>query len=196
LMPMIPAAEILGYRLVDDSAQYYLILIVAAVMIAGAFGIVRSRFGRAFVAVRDDDVAAGIMGINVARTKANAFLIGAFYAGVGGALWAYVIRFVGVDQFTLFNSVFFIAMIVVGGMGSIVGALIGVFVIRTIQEVIATVGPNLAEVVPFIGGDIVFAGMNVILGGVIALFMILEPKGLMHRWSIVKSSYRIWPFPY
>ena len=87
-------------------------------------------------------------------------------------------------------------MIVVGGMGSIVGALIGVFVIRTIQEVIATVGPNLAEVVPFIGGDIVFAGMNVILGGVIALFMILEPKGLMHRWSIVKSSYRIWPFPY
>jgi len=192
----VPAAEIFGYRLVDDSAQYYLILIVAAVMIAGAFGIVRSRFGRAFVAVRDDDVAAGIMGINVARTKANAFLIGAFYAGVGGALWAYVIRFVGIDQFTLFNSIFFIAMIVVGGMGSIVGALIGVCVIRTIQEVIATVGPNLVEVVPFIGGDIVFAGMNVILGGVIALFMILEPKGLMHRWSIVKSSYRIWPFPY
>lgn len=192
----VPPATLFGFRIVSDGAQYYLMLAVAAIMVAGAFGIVRSRFGRAFVAVRDDDVAAGIMGINVAATKANAFLIGAFYAGVGGALWAYLIRFVGVDQFTLFNSVFFIAMIIVGGMGSIVGALIGVVVIRVIQEIIATVGPNIADSVAFLGGDIVFAAMNVILGGVIALFMILEPKGLMHRWSILKSSYRIWPFPY
>lgn len=192
----VPPAELLGLRLTGEAGQYYLLLAVTAVMVAGAFGIVRSRFGRAFVAVRDDDVAAGIMGINVAATKAQAFLVGAFYAGVGGALWAYLIRFVGVDQFTLFNSIFFIAMIIVGGMGSIVGALIGVVVIRLIQEVIATVGPNLAEVVPFLGGDIVFAAMNVVLGGVIALFMIVEPKGLMHRWTIIKASYRIWPFPH
>jgi branched-chain amino acid transport system permease protein len=192
----VPAAEVFGLRLVSETQQFYMNLAVAAIMVAGAFGIIRSRFGRAFVAVRDDDVAAGIMGINVAATKANAFLIGAFYAGVGGALWAYMIRFVGVDQFTLFHSIFFVAMVIVGGMGSIVGALVGVFIIRTIQEVIATVGPNIAESVSFLGGDIVFAGMNVILGGVIALFMILEPKGLMHRWNILKSSYRIWPFPY
>ena len=192
----VPPAELFGLRIVGETAQFYMNLIVAGIMIAGAFGIIRSRFGRAFIAVRDDDVAAGIMGINVAATKANAFLIGAFYAGVGGALWAYLIRFVGVDQFTLFQSIFFVAMIIVGGMGSIVGALIGVVIIRTIQEVIATVGPNIADVVPMLGGDIVFAGMNVVLGGVIALFMILEPKGLMHRWNILKSSYRIWPFPY
>lgn len=192
----VPAAQLFGLRLVTDTALFYLNLTVAAIMIAGAFGIIRSRFGRAFVAVRDDDVAAGIMGINVAATKAYSFLIAAFYAGVGGALWAYMIRFVGIDQFTLYNSIFFVAMIIVGGMGSIVGALIGVFVIRIIQEIIATVGPNIAEAVPFLGGDIVFAVMNVILGGVIALFMILEPKGLMHRWNLFKASYRIWPFPY
>ncbi|MBV1927558.1 MAG: branched-chain amino acid ABC transporter permease [Rhodobacteraceae bacterium] len=192
----VPAATLFGLKISSTSGLFYLNLIFATIMIAGAFGIVRSRFGRAFVAVRDDDVAAGIMGINVARTKATAFLIGAFYAGVGGALWAYMIRFVGVDQFTLFNSIFFIAMIIVGGMGSITGALIGVFIIRMIQEVIATVGPNIAEAVPFLGGDIVFASMNMFLGGVIAMFMILEPKGLMHRWNIIKSSYRIWPFPY
>ena len=180
----VPAAEIFGLRFVTETQQFYMNLAVAAIMIAGAFGIIRSRFGRAFI------------GINVVATKANAFLIGAFYAGVGGALWAYMIRFVGVDQFTLFHSIFFVAMIIVGGMGSIVGALVGVFVIRTIQEVIATVGPNIADSVSFLGGDIVFAGMNVILGGVIALFMILEPKGVMHRWNILKSSYRIWPFPY
>lgn len=192
----VPAATFFGIRIATENSQYYMILIYTVILTAGAFGIVRSRFGRAFIAVRDDDVAAGIMGINVARTKATAFLIGAFYAGVGGALWAYMIRFVGVDQFTLFNSIFFIAMIIVGGMGSITGALIGVFIIRIIQEVIATVGPNIAEAVPFLGGDIVFSSMNMFLGGIIALFMILEPKGLMHRWNIIKSSYRIWPFPY
>ena len=192
----VPPATLFGYRITSDTSLYYLILISAAIMVSGAFGIVRSRFGRAFVAVRDDDVAAGIMGINVVATKATAFLVGAFYAGVGGALWAYMLRFVAVDQFTLFNSVFFIAMIIVGGMGSVVGALIGVFVIRAVQELITTLGPELAASFPFLGGDIVFASMNVFLGGVIALFLIVEPKGLMHRWNIVKSGYRLWPFPY
>jgi len=192
----VPPATLFGYRIVSDSAIYYLCLVTAVIMVAGAFGIVRSRFGRAFVAVRDDDVAAGIMGINVVATKATAFLVGAFYAGVGGALWAFMLRFVAVDQFTLFNSVFFIAMIIVGGMGSIAGALVGVFVIRAIQEIITTVGPELAQSLPFLGGDIVFATMNVFLGGIIALFLIVEPKGLMHRWNIIKAGYRLWPFPY
>ncbi|MFX4925875.1 branched-chain amino acid ABC transporter permease, partial [Acinetobacter baumannii] len=87
-------------------------------MVFGAYGIVRSRHGRAFVAVCDDDVASGLMGINVVRTKATAFLIGAFYAGIGGGLWAYYVRFVAVDQFTLFHSIWFIAMVIVGGLGS------------------------------------------------------------------------------
>jgi ABC-type branched-subunit amino acid transport system permease subunit len=86
-------------------------------MTLGSYGIVRSRHGRAFIAVRDDDVASGLMGIDVVRTKAAAFLIGAFYAGIGGALWAYYVRFVAVDQFTLFHSIWFIAMVIVGGMG-------------------------------------------------------------------------------
>jgi len=192
----VPAATLFGYRIASDTSLYYLCLVVTVVMVAGAFGIVRSRFGRAFVAVRDDDIAAGIMGINVVATKATAFLVGAFYAGVGGALWAYLLRFVAVDQFTLFNSVFFIAMIIVGGMGSVVGALVGVVVIRGIQELITTLGPELAAKLPFLGGDIVFATMNVFLGGIIALFLIVEPKGLMHRWNILKSGYRLWPFPY
>lgn len=192
----VPPATLFGYRLVSDVSLYYLCLVISVIMIYGAFGIVRSRFGRAFVAVRDDDIAAGIMGVNVVATKALAFLVGAFYAGVGGALWAYLLRFVAVDQFTLFNSVFFIAMIIVGGMGSVVGALIGVLVIRAVQELITTLGPEVAANLPFIGGDIVFASMNVFLGGIIALFLIVEPKGLMHRWNIIKAAYRLWPYPY
>lgn len=189
-------ASFFGIRLATDGSIYYLCLAVAAIMIAGAYGIARSRHGRAFVAVRDDDVASGMMGVNVVRTKAAAFLLGAFYAGIGGGLWAYYVRFVAVDQFTLLHSIWFIAMIIVGGMGSVTGALIGVFVIKVIQEGLTSLGPTIVDHLPFLGGDIVFSVMNVFLGGIIAAFLIFEPRGLMHRWEIVKRSYRLWPFPY
>ena len=189
-------ATFFGIRLADDASIYYLCLAIASIMIFGAYGIARSRHGRAFVAVRDDDVASGMMGIDVVRTKATAFLIGAFYAGIGGGLWAYFVRFVAVDQFTLLNSIWFIAMIIVGGMGSVSGALIGVFVIKMAQEGFTSLGPTIVEKLPFLGGDVVFSVMNVFLGGVIAAFLIFEPRGLMHRWNILKRSYRLWPFPY
>ncbi|WP_137388858.1 branched-chain amino acid ABC transporter permease [Rhodoligotrophos defluvii] len=189
-------AQLFGIVFDTDRSLYYLCLVVAIIMTYGAFGIVRGRHGRAFIAVRDDDVASGMMGINVVKTKAVAFLIGAFYAGVGGALWAYYVRFVAVDQFTLFHSIWFIAMIIVGGMGSIVGALVGVVIIKAAQETLVTLGPGLVQMFPALGGELVFATMNIFLGGVIAAFLIFEPRGLMHRWSIIKRSYRLWPFPY
>lgn len=187
---------ILGFRFGNDTRMYYLMLAVTAIMVAGSYGIVRSRHGRAFVAVRDDDVAAGLIGIDVAQSKAMAFFIGAFFAGVGGALWAYYIRFVQVDQFTLFFSVWYIGMIIVGGMGSIPGALLGVFVVRGAQEVLVAVAPDITAIFPAIGGDVVFAGLNVLLGGIIALFLLFQPRGLMYRWNIFKRAYRVWPFPY
>ncbi|MTV26804.1 branched-chain amino acid ABC transporter permease [Nitriliruptoraceae bacterium ZYF776] len=188
--------SLFGFGFGTDTRMYYLLLAVTAMMVAGAYGIVRSRHGRAFVAVRDDDVAAGLIGIDVVRTKAMAFFIGAFFAGVGGALWAYYIRFVQVDQFTLFFSVWYIGMIIVGGMGSIPGALLGVLVVRGAQEVLVNVAPTISSVIPALGGDVVFAGLNVLLGGIIILFLLFQPKGLMYRWNILKRAYRVWPFPY
>jgi branched-chain amino acid transport system permease protein len=190
-----PAA--LGPLVLDtDRELYYLFLFGVAVMVFGAFGIARSRHGRAFVAVRDDDVAAGMMGIDVAGTKARAFVVGAFYAGIGGALWAYQVRFVSVDQFTLFNSIWMIGMIIIGGMGSIPGALIGVVVVRAIQEGITSAAPMVAEAVPFFGGEMIFASYNMVLGILIAASLLIDPKGLMHRWNILKATYRLWPFPH
>ena len=177
-----------------DRSLYYLFLVVTMMMVFGAFGILRSRHGRAFVAVRDDDVAAGMMGIDVAGAKSRAFVLGAFYAGIGGALWAYQVRYVSVDQFTLFNSIWFIAMMIVGGLGSIVGALIGTVLIRGVQEAITSMGPDLVERIPSLSSDLIFASMNVFLGLIITLFLLLEPKGLMHRWNILKTNYRLWPF--
>lgn len=189
-------AKIFGFLIDTDLRMYYLCLVVTIIMVAGAYGVARSRHGRVFNAVRDDDVASGMMGINVVRAKALAFLLGAFYAGIGGGLWAYYVRFVSIDQFTMIHSIWFIAMIIVGGMGSVTGALIGVFIIRLIQETITGVGPSLVERFEFLSGDVVFATMNIFLGGIIAGFLIFEPRGLMHSWNIVKRAYRIWPYPY
>lgn len=187
---------VFGMSLGHDRSLYWLCLVVLLVMTGGAFGIVRSRHGRSFQAVRDDDVAAGMMGINVAVTKVRAFLVAAFYAGVAGGLWAVALRHVSVEQFTFFNSIWMIAMMIVGGLGSIVGALIGTLLIQLAREGVVALGPRLVEVIPSAGQDIVFAAMNVLLGTVIVLFLLFEPKGLMRRVEISKRAYRLWPFPY
>lgn len=192
----LPAATIGDLRLVSYEAQYYLIMVITVVMVFFAYGVVRSRVGRAFTAIRDNDNAAQILGINLFYYKTLAFIIGTFYAGIAGGLWAYNIRFVSAEQFTLFQSLWFVGMIIVGGMGSILGAIFGTILLRGLEELITWLGPTLAVIFPEIGGNIYFAGMNLILGGAIMLFLIFEPKGLAHRWNIFKNAYRLWPFPY
>ncbi len=183
-----------GFLFNTDFRIYYLILITDLIIIYGAWSLSRSRTGRAFVAIRDNENAAELIGINVVYYKALAFFIGAFCAGVAGGLWAYYVRYVLADQFTLWLSIWFVGMLIVGGLGSILGALVGTVVIRLLQEFVTYLGPQLAVILPHIGRDIVFAAMNVLLGGVITLFVIFEPKGLVYRWNIIKESYRIWPF--
>lgn len=189
-------ATAFGINLANDKAIYYFSFIVLVIMTFGAFGIVRSRHGRAFEAVRDDDVAAGMMGINVMMTKMRAFLVGAFYAGIAGGLWAIALRHVSVEQFTLFSSIWLISMMIVGGLGSIVGALVGTVLIQLTREGVASLGSSLSQAFPIVGQDVVFASMNVLLGTVVILFLLFEPKGLMHRVNTAKQAWRRWPFPY
>lgn len=190
--------SLFGIEFDSDIRIYYLVASVAIIMIYGAWGLVRSRTGRALVAIRDNDNAADIIGINVFYYKSLSFFVGAFYAGIAGALWAYYIRYVLSEMFTLWLSVWYLGMLIVGGMGSIFGAIIGTVVIRLLQEFITYFGPWMTEFKLFsgIGGEIIFASMNMLLGGVIILFVIFEPRGLVHRWNIIKESYRIWPFPH
>ena len=187
----------LGITFNTDRSLYYLNMTVAAIMIFFAFNLVRSRTGRAFTAIRDNDIAAEMIGINISFYKTLAFFIGAFFAGVAGGLWAYYIRFIGADQFTLYFSIWYVSMLIVGGLGSILGAILGTVFLRSLQEIMTYLGPFLVKVFPQMGGsEIWFAGMNILLGVVIVLFLIFEPRGLAHRWAILKTSYRIWPFPY
>ncbi len=123
-------------------------------MTYGAWGLMRSRTGRAFIAVRDNENAAEVIGVNVFYYKTLAFFIGAFYAGIAGALWAYYVRYVQADQFTLWLSVWYIGHADRRRMGSILGAIVGTVVIRLMQEVITVVGPMVADVLPALGGPV------------------------------------------
>ena len=190
--------SLFGFEFDTDFRIYYLIFIVTVVMLYGAWSLMRSKTGRSMVAVCDNDNAAEIIGIDVFYYKSLSFFVGAFYAGVAGALWCYYVRYIQADQFSLWLSVWYLGMLIVGGMGSILGAIIGTVFIRFLQELITYLGPQIASI-PFfagLGGEIVFASMNMLIGGVIILFVIFEPRGLVHRWEIIKESYRIWPFPH
>lgn len=189
-------ASLFDFVFNTDRRMYFLVLVLVIIMTTGAWGIARSRVGRAFIALRDNDNAAEVIGINVFYYKILAFFIGAFYAGVAGALWAYYVRYVQVDQFTLWLSVWYVGMLIVGGLGSVLGAIIGTVVIRLLMEFVTIAGPTLNEILPQLGSQYVFAGMNILLGGLIILFVLFEPRGLVHRWNITKESYRIWPFPH
>lgn len=193
----IPILSLLGLDFDTDQEFYYVVMTTAIASVLIAVNITRSRLGRAFMAIRDDESAAEIMGIRVNRHKIVAFSISAFFAGIAGALWGYYTRHVGIEQFTLWQSLWYLGMIIVGGLGSVTGAVFGVILIKGLQEMINVLGPALSVTFPglaFAGGW--FALMNLFLGGLIILFVTFWPKGLNHTWKTFKLFYRKWPFSY
>jgi branched-chain amino acid transport system permease protein len=187
-------AAVLGHTLGTPTDMYYLCLAVILVLGMFAFNLQRSRTGRAFRALRDNDVVTAVLGINLFRYKVLAFFAGAFFGGIAGALYAYYVRYVTTDQFTLWLSVWYIGMLIVGGLHSPLGAILGTVFITIVQETIHHAGTLLVASRPGISGGIVFAGTNIILGGAIVLALIYEPHGLAHRWNLIKAAYRIWPY--
>jgi len=148
--------------------------------------------GRAFVAIRDNDIAAEVMGVNLTKYKLMAFAIGCAFAGWAGALWANNSQSLSIEQFSLMNSLWFLGMLIVGGQGSVLGVILGVIFIRFLFESVAVLAPVLSDVLP--GAVSIGSIGQIIFGLVIILFLVFEPRGLNHRWLIFKSYYRLWPF--
>jgi len=194
-IPVAPP-EILGIRVNDTTGFYYLVLPFAVGAVFCALFILRSRVGRAFIAVRDNDLAAKVTGIDVTYYKVLAFGIASFFAGTAGALLAYENRLVHFEQFTLFQSIWFLGMLIVGGMGSILGAVLGVFMLRLLQELLMILGPQLAQFLPNARYDIAFPMVNVVLGATIILFLVYQPRGLAHLYRRAERFFRLWPFPH
>jgi branched-chain amino acid transport system permease protein len=180
----------------SQSSQFYLVLVVAILVIFGAKNLARTRVGRAFVAVRDNDLAAEVMGINLFRYKLLAFFIGCFLAGIAGSLMAHCYwGFISTENFSFMNSILYVGMIIIGGLGSTVGPIFGVLFIRLLEQGITYLSPLLESTFALPAGFATGIG-PIAFGAAIILFLILEPRGLAHRWQLFKASYRLWPFSY
>jgi branched-chain amino acid transport system permease protein len=176
---------------------YYLIMPLAVTMTYFAHNLARSRMGRAFVAIRDNDLAAEIMGVSLLRYKLKAFFIGCFFAGIAGALYIAFMRIIRPDQYSLMDSVWLLGIIIIGGMGSTLGTILGVIFVKLLDEVVLLFAPAFGQMLPAAYSSRIGASLGlVIFGLVVVLFLILEPRGLAHRWEILKGRFRNWPFTY
>jgi branched-chain amino acid transport system permease protein len=190
-------ASIGSLILKSQTSEFFLILIITIIAIFAAKNLVRTRVGRAFVAIRDNDLAAEVMGINLFRYKLTAFFIGCFFAGIAGALMAHYSRSVNPDSFSFENSILYIGMIIIGGLGTTIGPIFGAIFISLLQALITKyLSPALQSAFPHLPGGLTSGIAPTLFGLIIILFLIFEPRGMAHRWQLFKSSYRLWPFSY
>lgn len=185
-----------GYTFGTPIEMYYFTLFGVAICSVFAFNIQRSRFGRALRAVRDNELAAEVTGVDVKYYKIMAFFAGSLFAGIAGGFFAYYIRYITTENFGLLLSVWYLGMLIVGGLSSPLGAILGTVFFTFVQELFHGLGEIMLASFPNIGGGLIFATSNVMLGICILLALIFEPRGLAHRWTMLKATYRIWPFPH
>ncbi len=187
--------EILGYKFLSPQSKYLLTLTIVALLALAAKNMVRSRVGRAWMAVRDMDVAAEVVGIRLMQTKLLAFAVSSFYCGVAGALYAYTyLGTVEPEGFNLDLSFRILFMIIIGGVGSILGSFLGAAFI-----VLLPIFLNVAAHELFRGTMPAGIASNlelIVFGGLIIFFLIVEPHGLARLWQIGKEKLRLWPFPH
>jgi len=187
----LPRAAIGGISLGSKTRYFYLVTALACLATLLAKNIVRTRAGRAFIAIRDNDLAAEVMGISLWSYKLQAFFIGCVYAGVAGALLIHYISFASTDQFPFMDSVWYLGMLIVGGMGNTTGAVFGAVALKLLDELVTIAGPILsAAVAPQAAASLALISHGLI----IIVFLIFEPRGLHHRWEMIKAYFRLWPF--
>ena len=183
-------ASVFGFPLNNETRVYYLILAVVVFMTWFGANVIRSRVGRAFIAIRERDLTAQVLGIEMVRYKLIAFALGSFYAGIAGGLLAYFNQFVNPEQFGLLLSVFFLSAVIVGGMGSTLGAVLG--------AAFMTLVPEILREGALLGGGAIGLDLSTILtplretvfGLLMVTFLILEPRGLARLWTRASKASR------
>ena len=189
-----PKMTIFGYHITSTLDNYYLILgfVVAGTLFAK--NLVRSQIGRAWMAIRDMDVAAEVIGIQPLYTKLSAFAVSSFYGGVAGALYAFCyVKSVDFTAFDLFVSLKVLFMIIIGGMGSILGCFLGATFIVALPIILNEIAHLFAGRIP---SALLSNIEHMIFGGLIIFFLIVEPHGLARLWMTTKEKLRLWPFPH
>jgi len=191
----LPPANLMKFELDTDQRFFYFLVVIVVLMAAFARNLFRTRIGRALVAIRDHDVSAQVMGIELARYKILAFSISSFYAGVAGALFASYTQFITFEHFTLHLSIDYLAMIIIGGMGSILGSIYGAIFMTLLPEGIRMATDLVRETYPLLTTR--FAALTTVVNGlIIVFFLMFEPDGLHGRWKTIKAYWHNWPFKY
>ncbi len=186
---------ILGYRFETPLRKYMLTLCLVSVLALAAKNMVRSRIGRAWMAVRDMDVAAEVIGIPMLKTKLLAFAISSFYCGVAGALWAFAyLGSVEPQAFDLTRSFQILFMIIIGGVGSVLGSFLGAAFIVLLPIFLNVAAHTFLPA--RVGGSLASNLELVVFGALIVFFLAVEPHGLARLWQIAKEKLRLWPFPH
>jgi branched-chain amino acid transport system permease protein len=194
---MLPMASVFGFEINTDLRFFYVIFLSLSAVTLAASNLMRTRYGRAFIAIRDNDRAAEGMGIPIFFYKLLSFAVSSFYAGVAGALWAYYMRSISTEPFTLGLSVEYIAMVIIGGLGSIPGSIFGAVFITGLNEGLRFATDAMMNLSSLSGYGLNMASLREFAFGLaIVLFILFEPKGLAELWRIVRSTFRLWPFSY
>jgi len=196
-----PELTIGPWHLNTDRDFYYLLITLTILLTLAARNLIKTKVGRAFIAIRDADVAAQTMGVNLMGYKTLAFAISAFYTGIAGGLYAFVLRFIEPELFSLFMSIMFLAMVVVGGLGSIMGSITGACLLGWLDLQLR----NILSL-PYIGSWLEslsksyfsLTGVSniqfILFGLIMVIIMLLEPLGIFGFWIRTKKYWRTWPF--
>ncbi|HVL76738.1 MAG TPA: branched-chain amino acid ABC transporter permease [Noviherbaspirillum sp.] len=184
--------NILGYDFNTPASKYLLVLTIVCVMALLAKNMVRSNVGRSWMAVRDMDVAAEVIGFRLMRTKLLAFAVSSFYCGVAGALYAYAyLGTVEPEAYSLDLSFRILFMIIIGGVGTIIGSFFGAGFIVLLPIGLSLLAHNFG-----LPNSVTSNLELMVFGALIIFFLIVEPHGLARLWQIAKEKLRLWPFPH
>jgi branched-chain amino acid transport system permease protein len=194
----VPRPSVLGTQLKTQTQLYFFLLFFAALAIVGMMNLARSRIGRAFIAIRDQDVAAEIIGIDIFRYKLLSFAVSSFYAGVTGVLYTYYLGVANYEQFQINVSIDYLAMIIIGGLGSVLGSIFGAIFVTMLPIATRWMLESLGGLIfsPSELANIIPNLRLVIFGALIIIFLALEPEGLNRLWRNVLGYFRVWPFSY
>jgi branched-chain amino acid transport system permease protein len=191
----VPPARLFAFALDSDRRLFYLIVCLAAGLVLFAKNLFRTKVGKAFVAIRDQDISAEVMGVSVYKYKLLSFGVSSFYVGVAGSLLAYQARIISPENFPVTVAIDYLGMIIIGGMGSILGSILGAIFITLLPELLRF--PTAALAGTFPGLVELFASIKMgVFGLTVVLFLVFEPDGMAARWHTIKNYWKLYPFSY
>jgi len=184
-----------SFTFMSNTSYYYLSIVILLLTVLYATNLLRTRVGRAFLAVRDRDIAAQIMGINLFKYKVLAFAVSSFFVGIAGALLAHYTMIVSPELYSTTVSIEYLAMILIGGLGSVFGSIIGAIFITLLPVSLGMLIDMVTVYFPDLY-HLLSSFKDFAFGLVIILFLIFEPGGLAHIWLNIKKYFKLWPFSY